>query len=1077
MKIKRLTENTAIARVLTWLAGLVFRHRRLVLYPQLVLFVLCVGYTVGFLQFDTSRNNLVGSNKKYHQNFLKFKKEFPTQDDLVVVVESENSEKNRQFVERLGARLEAETNLFHDVFYKGDLKALGPKALLFVPENDLAELSKKLQEYRPFIEQFARTTNLVSLFNMVNAQFRTAKEEENAENQSLVQALPALERIITQAKDSLRRLGTPPSPGITALFGAGDPTAFSAGDLSDLESLSAKLRRPAPTDGVSQYLSSQLPDATQKLLSNFTPDSRWRLQYALTEDLNRVIRSGPIYDPQRFAGTKLSPETSDLLGQHPQGADLVRLNRMLLLDAFPGELSESLGAGEAEQQVYISFAYGRIFLVTAQAPREDLNSAAVDRLRELVQQTKTEVPGLNVGLTGEPVLENDEMAQSQKDTLVASIASLLICALIFIYGYQSTGRPVKATLCLLVGLAYTLAFATLTVGHLNILTITFVPILIGLAIDYGVHLISRYEEELRRGRSEQAALTKAMVFTGQGIFTGAFTTAGAFLAMGLTNFKGIQEMGVICGGGLLICLVPMMTLLPVLLLRGRQNVLDHQLGDLDARRARIENIWLQRPVWVGGVTLALCALAFSQVARRKVHFDYNLLNMQSAGLPAVVFEEKLIESTPKSVLFAAVIATNLEQAVALEQQITNLPSVSSVESMTRFLTEDQRRKLATVSEIKREVASICFPEADAGAVAIPELSRTLYSLSGYVGLAREKTQKDKPVLGKQFASMHQAIEDLRKEMLWGDAQRVASNSLKLAQFQRALFDDLRQTFQAFQTQDDRSPLRVEDLPPSLHDRFIGVTGKYLLMVYPKEDVWQRENQKKFIHDLRQVDQDVTGTPVQLYEYTTLLKNSYQDAAWYSLAAITLLVFVHFRSPLSVVLALIPVGVGFLWLCGLMGAFNVPFNPANIMTLPLVIGIGVTNGIHILNRFAEEQTPSILARSTGKAVLVSGLTAIAGFGSLILAQHRGIRSLGYVMSLGIATCMIAGLTFLPALLNLLPRLKLLRKTQTGASSGAPVSDPASPPTSLPANKQPSADGASSDTGSGGTEVKTSSMRIL
>src|SRR5437868_12488464 len=140
--------------------------------------------------------------------------------------------------------------------------------------------------------------------------------------------------------------------------------------------------------------------------------------------------------------------------------------------------------------------------------------------------------------------------------MVASIASLLVCALIFIYGYQETGRPVKATLCLIVGLGYTLAFATVTVGHLNILTITFVPILIGLAIDYGVHLISRYEEELRRGKTAEAALTRAMVYTGQGIFTGAMTTAGAFLAMGFTDFKGIQEMGVICGGGLIICVIP-----------------------------------------------------------------------------------------------------------------------------------------------------------------------------------------------------------------------------------------------------------------------------------------------------------------------------------------------------------------------------------------------------------------------------------------------------------------------------------------------------------------------------------------
>ncbi len=891
MKIKRLTEDTLVARALTLLARAVFRYRRLFFYPQLVLFVLCILYTKFNLDFDTSRNNLVGSNKKYHQNFLALKKEFPTQDDLVVVVESENPEKNRQFVERLGARMERETNVFRDVFYKGDLKMLGSKALLFVPEDQLVELKTTLQDYRPFIEKFTHTTNLVSLFNMVNTQFRTAKREKNPENESLIKALPALERIVSQSRDALRRRGTAPSPGISAL-----------------------------------------------------------------------------------------------------------------LD--PGE--------DAEQKMYVTFASNHIYLVTAQAPTEELNSQAVERLRLLVQAVQREVPGLNVGLTGEPVLEHDEMVQSQRDTAVASVASLLICALIFIYGYQETGRPVKATLCLIVGLAYTMAFATWSVGHLNILTITFVPILIGLAIDYGVHLISRYEEELRRGRTEEDALARAMVFTGQGIFTGAFTTAGAFLAMAFTNFKGIQEMGIICGGGLLVCLIPMMTMLPVLLLRGRQNVIDQEQGDIAERRARIERFWLDRPVAVTCVTAVLCGLAMTQINR--VYFDYDLLHMQSAGLPAVEFEKKLIDSTPKSVLYAAVITSNLNQAVSWEQELTNLPTVSSIDSMTQFLTEDQSRKLEIIGEIKRALAPIRFQDPDPAPVAIPELSRTLYSLAGYAGLA----QTEEPSLSKQFASLRQAIEDLRKEMLAGSPVHVEENSLKLAQFQQALFKDLSETFNALQHQDNSSRLRVQDLPAALHDRFIGVTGKYLLMVNPKDDVWQRENQKLFIHDLRKVDPNVTGTPIQLYEYTTLLKRSYEEAARYSLITIAILVFIHFRSPLSLALALVPVGVGFLWLGGLMGYFGVPLNPANIMTLPLVIGIGVTNGIHILNRFAEEQTPSILARSTGKAVLVSGLTAIAGFGSLILAQHRGIKSLGYVMSTGIATCMIAGLTILPALLSLLTR---------------------------------------------------------
>jgi predicted RND superfamily exporter protein len=224
----------------------------------------------------------------------------------------------------------------------------------------------------------------------------------------------------------------------------------------------------------------------------------------------------------------------------------------------------------------------------------------------------------------------------------------------------------------------------------------------------------------------------------------------------------------------------------------------------------------------------------------------------------------------------------------------------------------------------------------------------------------------------------------------------------------------------------------------VYHRFVGVNGKFLIQIYPKEDVWQRAPQERFVRELRTVDANATGTPVQLYEYETLLKDSYVQAAWYSLAAITLMVLFHFRSILAVILSLIPVGIGTLWLAGLMGWTGMAVNLANIMTLPLVIGIGVTNGIHILNRYAEEGTPGILSRSTGKAVLVSGLTAIAGFGSLMLADHRGIRSLGFVMSIGIATCMIAGLAFLPALLNLVGSWHpLIDNKKPGADKTSPA----------------------------------------
>ncbi len=899
--MKALSDDTLLAQLLSRLTTAVCRHPRWFIYPQAMLFLVCIVYTAGYLKTDMNRDNLVGPNHKNHQNYLRLQKEFPQQgNDLVVVVQSESLEKNRQFVERIAAKMETETNLFRDVFYQQSLSVMGAKALLFADENDLVELKAKLDDALPFLRHFTPTTNLITFFEQVNTDFRTAPRETNAQTESLIQAIPALTRILTQASDCLGRPGIPPSPSVASLFNAG-----------------------------------------------------------------------------------------------------------------------------SETNTYITYDHGRIFLVTAHAPSDQLNGEAIERLRRLVRETQIEVPGLNVGLIGEPVLDYDEMKQSQKDITVASVLSLALCALIFIYGYNETGRPVKATICLVIGLGYTLAFTTLTVGHLNILTITFVPMLIGLAIDFGVHLVTRYEEELRHGKTEEAAMTRAMVFTGQGIFTGALTTASAFLAMAFTHFRGIQEMGIICGSGLLLCLVPMMTLLPVLLMRGRQNAIDHQTTEDDAR-ARIENIWLKRPVLVMAITAALCVLALVQA--RKVYFDYNMQKLQALGLPSVVFEEKLFAAADKSLLYGAVVANSLTNAIDLEEQIRKLPTVADVEPpsslLDHLLNPSSDEKLKLIGEIKHELAPLKFGVPDASPVDVYAFSRTLYGLYGYLGAALAEIGNSDPELTKQFIALRQAIENLRKVMLQGDSEALAQHADKLARFQEALFTDMRATFQLLQNQDDRAPLHVGDLPQAFRDQFVGVTGKFLLQVYPKHDVWQRDNQEKFIADLRAVDPNVTGTPVQLYEFEELLKNSYIQAAWYSLAAITLLVFFHFRGMGSVILSLLPVGIGTLWLLGLMGWLGIPFNVANIMTLPLVVGIGVTNGVQILNRFAEERTPGILARSTGKAVLVSGLTAIAGFGSLIIAKDRGIYSLGCVMATGIGACMIAGLTLLPALLNLLGRWRPL-----------------------------------------------------
>ncbi len=928
--MKALSVDSFLARSLRKLAVAVIRHPKWFFWPQIVLALVCIVITVVFLKFDPNQANLVSPTLKYQQNFLKLVKEFPAQNnDLLVVVQSSDPEKNRQFIERLAAKMIPETNLFSGIFYQHDLAALGTKALFFVPNDALGSIKDKLGDETPFITRFTQTTNLSSFFEVINTMFRTSPHGTNAQTSSLIQTLPLLAGIVNQATASMQTTGKPPSPGVASLFGAND---LSKVYITFNHNTIFVLTTHAPVDESGNGL------------------------------------------PTIWKGIK---------------------------NAF----------------------MAKFFHV--HTPTGDVTQDSIDRLRQLILDTQAEVPGVNVGLTGSPVLDYDQMTQSQKDTTVASIVSLVLCALIFIYGYNETGRPIKAALCLVIGLTYTLAFAALVVGHLNVLTITFVPMLIGLAIDFGVHLITRYEEELRHGKFKKTALRKAMVYTGQGIFTGALTTAGAFLAMIFTDFRGIREMGVICGGGLLLCFIPMMTMLPALLLRGRQNVMDHNRSQKeDLVRARIENIWLQRPVIVICATLVLCGLAATQAGEGRVKFNYNLMQMQSQSLSSVITVNMLINSADKSLLFGAIMATNLDEAIALEHRIEKLPTVAEVdpppEMLENFIESNQVTKLPQISGIKSEVTSLNFKKPDMRPVDLHDLSATLYSLYGYCGLALQAVGTNDPSLSEQLTLLREAIENCRKTMLAGDASTLEMHSQKLAEFQQAFFADVRDSFNSLKNQNISAPLTVADLPPGLSDQFIGRTGKFLLQVYPKSDVWQRFNQERFVGELRTIDPDATGEPVQLYEYESLLKNSYTTAAWYSLIAIALMVFIHFRSFVAVILALLPVAIGTIWLIGWMGLFGIEFNLANIMILPLVIGIGVTNGIQILNRYVEERTPGILSRSTGKAVLVSGLTAIAGFGSLLLAKHRGIHSLGQVMAMGIALCMIAALTFLPALLNLLGR---------------------------------------------------------
>lgn len=686
----------------------------------------------------------------------------------------------------------------------------------------------------------------------------------------------------------------------------------------------------------------------------------------------------------------------------------------------------SMLIGEPEEvlrEIYLSLSGGKMFLVNVKwNPQErelTPGAEAIRSLNRILDRLRQDYPGLNIGMTGDPVLEYDEMMSAMRSMQRASWISLLLVAGMFMYAYRALAHPLKVLAALLISVAWTFGFTTLTVGHLNILTITFVPILIGLGVDHGIHLISRFEEEQARGHARPLALELAMSRTGLGVLTGALTMAGAFFAIIFTNFRGIAEMGWITGAGVLLSCAAMLTVLPALLAFEHGPIEKRHLfkraAPVGHTRGLVEKELLKYPAVTIAIAslVSLLSLVFA-LGHRGSYFDYNLLKLQSPKLESVVFEKKLIASAEHSVLYAVTDcatlgeARELAEAFAAKQEV-----VSAARTLADLFQGDPQRKRVLVRQVKATLADLAVPDTEPGPVHLDALSQRLSSLNALLALAqRDLTEAGEEEARREVTKLVMEIDALQFNLRHWERSLLQE---KLSVFQQAFFSHLRKTLNLIRLQNSDREVGMGDLPPMLREEFVGRTGRVLVQIYPRENIWERKPLERFVKALREVRSDVTGVPVTSYEYTEVLRVAYNRAAFYAMLAIVALALMHFRNWRLVALALVPLATGVLWMLGAMGFWKISFNPANIMTLPLVLGIGVVNGIQLLHRVREEKTAALLSKSTGKAVLLTSLTTLAGFGSLMVATHPGIVSLGQVMSIGLLTCLVSSVVLVPALL--------------------------------------------------------------
>jgi hopanoid biosynthesis associated RND transporter like protein HpnN len=682
----------------------------------------------------------------------------------------------------------------------------------------------------------------------------------------------------------------------------------------------------------------------------------------------------------------------------------------------------------AEPQYFFSGDGTLAFLLVR--PIKELGSftpalASVTALRELVNARRGDFPELQFGLTGMPVLETDEMDASQRDSNRAGYLVLIGVALVYVVAFRGIRYPLLTVAALMAGTFWAMGWLAVTVGHLNILSSAFAVMLIGMG-DYGVFILTRYEKERRAGRSVPEAIRLATLTAGPSILTASVGTALAFFAAMLADFTAVAEFGWIAGCGVLLCAFACFTVLPAAILLTDRRPTPGKLALVTADGVRIESeirrskpetrtgAWLpalaHRPRWVLAAGLAVLAVLAAFASR--VGYDHNLLHLQADGLESVRWERKLIDRTAGASWYAVSLAHSPQEALALRARYEQLPEVGRVVEVASLVPAEQDRKLDQLGDIQARLKGL--PVRGSMITPFPNAPRDVIREVNFLlgALGPQAPVSPQPILEQLVRS----LTELRDRA--ANVSGVVAQA-RLDEFGKRLAGDLLEDLHRLRDVSTSAPITLADLPPALRERFVGRTGKWLVQAYARDGLWDMEPLEHFVKQARTVDPEATGKPFGTLEGLRAMQSGFARAGAYAVLVIVAVLWVDFRSVWHTLLALAPLAAGAVMTLGVMGLAGVQFNPANTIALPLIVGVGVANGVHVLHDYRRRggKRAYTLAATTGVGVTAVSSTTALGFGMLMIARHKGLSSLGLVLALGVTSCMVAALIFLPAVLRL------------------------------------------------------------
>lgn len=628
-------------------------------------------------------------------------------------------------------------------------------------------------------------------------------------------------------------------------------------------------------------------------------------------------------------------------------------------------------------------------------------------MEDVVFGLRDDYPDAMIGITGIHVVARDETASIQSDSQLTTLLAVVFILLLMYIAFRVLSAPLFTFTPLVVGIIWAVGLIQIVIGRLSMLTAFSAAMIIGLGIDFSIHLYSAYTENRSKGHDKLEALKTSMLFTGPSIIVGGLTTACAFLALNISNLDMLAELGTVMAMGIGTTLLAVFWVLPAMIMLKKEK--EKNIIRIKGSYTIIGNMaTLVNKNRIVAIIVLVVFTGTMGFFAKDIEFDLDLMNLEPLGLESIELMEYMVEEYDMSTDALNVEVDSLEEVYRLEALFSDHELVSDIASIVDIMPkENSRTEFDERQEIFNHFVDNAMPARDVdpmmmfyGVDLLAENADTL-----------KDTFDEDVVSEKEINALKSSVKELEKFLEDADMEQL-----------NAVNDTFYESYSKLGGRiADGNYLTVDRLPDAFKSQFVSEDGNhYLISFYPSFGIWDNLKSDKgteFIDMLTEEAPGLTGTPM-------FMKVMYETAASEALTTgiiilvvLFLILLVHFRSIKFSLLAFIPLAIALTASVGTMVLIDLDFNILNFLGLLLIIGIGVDYGVHIIHHYLDsDKTVHEVFASVGRAILLTTLTTIIGFGSLMFSSYRGVASLGNVLVIGVGYAFIMTVLIIPIFLK-------------------------------------------------------------